>query len=84
MRGNGRVDDTGLERSGKKRASSGIGDHVVAIREIYGDTGRQAAVIVQNRERGGFAGNEALGQEESAGCGGRGRLLRRSERAGNA
>src|SRR5258705_5398538 len=71
LRGDGRIDHASLERSGKQGAPGWVGDHMVAIGEIYGDSWCQAAARVQDRQRGGFAGKKKhwRGKKE---CGTRG------------
>src|SRR5438034_4771953 len=51
---------------------------MVAVREMDRDSRREPPIRIQDRERGAFAGNDALRQEQDAGRGRRERsLLRR-------
>src|SRR6266850_3010150 len=65
LRGDGCIDHASVERSGKQGATGWVGDHMVAIGEIYGNSWCQAAAPVEDRKSGGFAGNDTLWQQQN-------------------
>ncbi len=80
-RGYGCVDYAGIQRGDEQGAPGGVGDQVVAVREIHGDARGEAPVPVQHRKSGRFAGHDAFWKEQSArGRGGRGLLWQERRR----